>query len=142
MLCLMSGITGKLFWWALWKIFLIQYRFCSMHVSIESFVVAFYLKKENYSIKSQISRILINPKFVLVSSTGSMWVVIPIKSMKHKYELLLNGRKMSGSVEIVKSTMFYLIGMCPHLFLLKVYPCSWNWNYTLECFHYLWSFLE
>jgi hypothetical protein len=53
-----------------------------------------------------------------------MCVVTPIKSMKHKYELLLNGRKMSESVEIEKSTMFYLMGMCPHLFLLKEYPCS------------------
>jgi hypothetical protein len=77
-----------------------------MHVSVESFVTAFYLKKENYSIKSQISRILINPKFVLVSSTGLMCVVTPIKSMKYKYELLLNGRKMIERVEIVKSTMF------------------------------------
>jgi hypothetical protein len=47
-----------------------------MHVSIESFVAAFYLKKENYSIKRQISRILINQKFVLVSSKGPIvcWV--------------------------------------------------------------------
>jgi hypothetical protein len=44
---------------------------------------------------------LINPKFVLVFSTGP-------KSMKHKYELLLNGRKMSESVEIVKSTIFFV----------------------------------
>jgi hypothetical protein len=72
------------------------------------------LKKENYSIKNQISRILINPKFVLVSSTGPMCVVTPIKSMKHKYELLLNDCKMNESVEIVKSTMFYLIGTCTH----------------------------
>jgi hypothetical protein len=35
-----------------------------------------------------------------------MCVVTPMKSMKHKYEILLNGRKMSESVEIVKSTMF------------------------------------
>jgi hypothetical protein len=52
-----------------------------------------------------------------------MCVAIPIKSMKHKYELLLNGPKMNDNVEIVKSTMFYLIGTCPHLFLLKTYPC-------------------
>jgi hypothetical protein len=31
-----------------------------------------------------------------------MCVVTPIKSMKHKYELLLNSRKMSESVEIVE----------------------------------------
>jgi hypothetical protein len=37
---------------------------------------------------------------------GPMCVVTPMKSMKHKYEILLNGRKMSESVEIVKSTMF------------------------------------
>jgi hypothetical protein len=55
---------------------------------------------------------------------GPMCVVTPIKSIKHKYELLLNGRKMSENVEIVKSTMFYLIGTCPHLFLLKAYMCS------------------
>jgi hypothetical protein len=48
-----------------------------------------------------------------------MCVVTPIKSMKHKYELLLNGCKMSESVEIEKSTMFYLIGTCSHLFLCK-----------------------
>jgi hypothetical protein len=41
------------------------------------------------------------------------------KSMKYKYKLLLNGRKMSESVEIVKATMFYLIVACPHLFLFK-----------------------
>jgi hypothetical protein len=29
-------------------------------------------------------------------------------------------------VEIVKSTMFYLIGTCPHLFLLKAYLCLMN----------------
>jgi hypothetical protein len=74
--------------------------------------------------KSQISWILINPKFVLASSIGPMCVVTPIKSMKHKYKLLFNGRKMSESVEIVKSTMFYLIGVCPYLFLFKAYPCS------------------
>jgi hypothetical protein len=67
---------------------------------------------------------LINLKFVHVSSTSPMCVVTSIKSMKHKYELLLNGCKMSESVEIVKSTMFYLIGTCPHLFLLEAYPCS------------------
>jgi hypothetical protein len=72
-----------------------------MHVSVENFVAAFYLKRENYSINSKISRILINPKFVLVSFTDLMCVVTLIKSMKHKYELLLNGRKMSESVEIV-----------------------------------------
>jgi hypothetical protein len=55
---------------------------------------------------------------------GPMCVVTPIKSMKHKYKLLLNTHKMSESVEIVKSTMFYMIGMCPHLFLLNAYPCS------------------
>jgi hypothetical protein len=126
----MSSITSKLFWWALWKIFLIQCRFCSMYVSVENFVAFFYLKKENYSINSQISRILINPKFVLVSFTDLMCVVTPIKSMKHKYELLLNGHKMSESAEIVKSIMFYLIGTCPHLFFLKAYLCSWTWNYT------------
>jgi hypothetical protein len=53
-----------------------------------------------------------------------MCVVTPIKFMKHKRELLFNGRKMSESVEIVKSTIFYLIGTCPHLFLLKAYLCS------------------
>jgi hypothetical protein len=31
-----------------------------------------------------------------------MCVVTPIKSMKDKYELLFNGRKMSESVEILK----------------------------------------
>jgi hypothetical protein len=54
-----------------------------MHVTIERFVASFYLEKENYSIKIQISRILINPKFVPVSSTGLTCVVTPIKSMKN-----------------------------------------------------------
>jgi hypothetical protein len=53
-----------------------------------------------------------------------MCVVTPLKSMKHKYELLLDSHKMSESVEIVKSTMFYLIGTCSHLFLFKAYTCS------------------
>jgi hypothetical protein len=48
-----------------------------------------------------------------------MCVVTPIQFMKHKYELLLNDRKMSESVEIVKSRMFYLIGTCPHLFFVE-----------------------
>jgi hypothetical protein len=43
---------------------------------------------------------------------------------KHKYELLLNGHKMSESVEIVKSIMFYVIDMCLHLFLLNTYLYS------------------
>jgi hypothetical protein len=60
----------------------------------------------------------------LFSSTGPMCVVTPIKSIKRKYKLLLNNRKMRESVEIIKSTMFYMIGMCPHLFLLKAYSCS------------------
>jgi hypothetical protein len=77
-----------------------------MHVSVESFVAAFYLKKENYSINSQISQVLINPKFVIISSTGPMCVVTLIKSIKHKYELLLNGRKMSEIVEIASQQCF------------------------------------
>lgn len=95
-----------------------------MHVNVESFVVVYYKRKENYSIRSTISRILVNPKFVLVSSIGPMCAATPITSMKHKYELLLDGCRMSGSVKIEKPVMVYLIGTCPHLFLLKAYPCS------------------
>jgi hypothetical protein len=94
-----------------------------MHVSVKSLVAAFYQKGEVLN-QEETSWILINLKFVLVSSTGPMCVVTPIKSMRHKYELLLNNRKMSKSVEIVKSTMFYLIGTYLHLFLLKAYPYS------------------
>jgi hypothetical protein len=64
--------------------------------------------------------------------------VTPIKSMKDKYELLFNGRKMSESVEILKWTMLYIIGTCPHLFLLKAHKLET----ILECFHYLWTFSE
>jgi hypothetical protein len=54
-----------------------------MHVTIESFVAAFFLKRENYSIKNQISRILINSKFVSVFSMDPTCVVTLIKSMKN-----------------------------------------------------------
>jgi hypothetical protein len=53
-----------------------------------------------------------------------MCVVTSIKSVNHRYELLLDGHQMSESEEIVKSVMFYVRGTCPHLFFLKEYPCS------------------
>jgi hypothetical protein len=141
MLWLMSSITGKLFWWALWNIFLIQCRFCSMHLTM--FCNCFLLKKGellNQELNiTDFDKSKICPCFFYGSNMCCDSYEI---YEKHKYELLLNGHKMSESVEIVKSTMFYLIGTCPHLFSLNAYLCSWTWNYTLECFHRLSTFLE
>jgi hypothetical protein len=94
-----------------------------MHVTVESIVAAFYKKGELLNQERNIidfDKSEICPCFFYRPTC----VLTPIKSMKHKYELLLNGCKMSESVEIVKSTMFYLIDTCPRLYLLKAYSCS------------------
>jgi hypothetical protein len=141
MLQSISGITGKLFWWTLWNIFLIQCRLYACNYW--KFCGCFLFKKGE--LLNQDPNIMDFDKSEICPCFfyGSNMCYDSYKIYeKHKYELLLNGHKMSESVEIVKSTIFYLIGMCPHLFLLNAYLCSWTWNYTLECFHCLRTFLE
>jgi hypothetical protein len=67
-------------------------------------------------------------KFVRISSTGPMCVVTLIKSMKHKYELLLNGRKMSEKCCTVNNVLpdryvsiFIVVISIPVLMNLKLY---------------------
>jgi hypothetical protein len=81
------------------KYFVIQHKFYSTHVDVKSFIVAFYEKRE-LLYRSIISQILVNSKFVLVSSTAPICVVTLINFMKHKYELLLENYKVRNVLPI------------------------------------------
>jgi hypothetical protein len=95
-----------------------------MHASVE--FLRFLSTKENISTQSRAPYIMdfgkseICPCFFY----GSHVCSDSYKSMKHKYELLLGDHQTSESVEIVMLVIFYMTGMCPHLFLLKAYRCS------------------